>query len=100
MKTTAIRQSARGEDCDVRIPGICSFDPATVIWSHFRGLAGGKGFAIKSVDEAGAYCCTRCDAVYDGQAPRPPGMSKADIDLMWLQGHIRSLVKLKRKGLI
>jgi len=36
----------------------------------------------------------------DGQAPRPAGMTKAEVDLTWLQGHIRSLVKLKRKGLI
>jgi hypothetical protein len=100
MKTTRIRQSARGEDCDVRLPEVCTFDPAHTIWSHYRGLAGGKGFAIKSVDAAGAYCCTRCDAVYDGQAPRPEGMTKADVDLAWLQGHIRSLVKLTEKGLI
>lgn len=100
MKTTAIRQSARGEECTVRIPGICTFDTAATIWSHYRGQAGGKGFAIKSIDEAGAYCCTACDAVYDGQRSRPPGMSKDDVDLAWLQGHIRSLVTLKRKGLI
>jgi hypothetical protein len=100
MKTTAIRQSARNEECDVRIPGVCTFDTCTTIWSHYRGHAGGKGFALKSIDEAGAYCCTSCDAVYDGQRSRPSGMTKEAVDLMWLQGHIRSLRKLKAKGLI
>lgn len=100
MKTTAIRQSARGEECDVRIPGVCTFDSSHTIWSHYRGHAGGKGLSLKSLDECGANACTSCDAVYDGQAPRPAGMSKADVDLMWLQGHMRSLMKLKRKGLI
>lgn len=100
MKTSKIRQAARGQDCLVRIPGVCRFDPEYTIWSHYRGLAGGKGAGIKSLDVAGALCCVWCDAVYDGQAPRPPGMSKADVDLAWLQGHIRSLVFLHKKGLL
>lgn len=100
MNPTKIQASARGEECTVRTPGICLFNPEATIWSHYRGSAGGKGMGIKSIDEAGAYACTACDAVYDGQRKRPHGMTKADIDLMWLQGHIRSLVILKEKGLI
>lgn len=95
-----IRQSARGEECLVRIPGVCTHDPATVIWSHYRGLAGGKGMGIKSPDVCGAYACVACDMAYDGQTKRPAGMTKADVDLAWLQGHIRSLLKLEQKGLI
>jgi hypothetical protein len=48
----------------------------------------------------GGYACTYCDAVYDGQTPRPDGMTKADVDLAWLEGHVRSLVRLQQKGLI
>jgi len=95
-----IRESARGEDCQVRIPGICLFEPQYTIWSHFRGLAGGKGMSIKASDICGAYACTACDAVYDGQRPRPEGMTKEDVDLDWFAGHIRSLVILARKRLI
>ena len=96
---SAIRRSAKGENCLVRIPGICTHNPETVIWSHYRGSAGGKGLSHKSDDLCGAYCCTACDAVYDGQRRRPPGMTKAEVDMAWLQGHIRSLVRLKEKGL-
>lgn len=97
---SAIRKSAKGEDCLVRLPGVCTFNPETVIWSHYRGSAGGKGLSHKSDDLCGAYCCTACDAVYDGQRRRPPGMTKAEVDIAWLQGHIRSLVRLKEKGLV
>ena len=97
---SAIRKSAKGEGCLVRIPGVCTFRPETVIWSHYRGSAGGKGLSHKSDDICGAYCCTACDAVYDGQAKRPKGMTKDTVDLVWLQGHIRSLVRLAEKGLI
>lgn len=91
FRSPKLRDSARGMDCQVRIPGICTHDPAKTIWSHYRGSAGGKGLGHKANDAAGALCCTDCDAVYDGQRRRPAGMSKEAVDLMWLQGHIRSL---------
>jgi hypothetical protein len=99
-RMSKIRKSANGESCQVRIPGICRHDPAMTIWSHYRGSAGGKGMGIKSLDLAGAYCCTACDACYDGQTKRPEGLTKDDVDLMWLEGHIRSLVVLNERGLL
>lgn len=95
-----ITEAARGEPCLVRIPGVCTHRPETSIWSHYRGQAGGKGIGIKSIDLCGAICCTACDACYDQGLRRPPEFSKADVDLMWLQGHIRSLVRLHELGII
>lgn len=97
---TKITESARGEECQVRIPGVCTYDPATVIWSHCRHYAAGRGKAIKAVDLAGAYACTACDAVYDGQRRPPEGMTRDDIDRDWNMGHYRSLKLLAEKGLI
>lgn len=94
-----ITDSARGEDCTVRYPGVCSHDPAKTIWSHCRHGAAGKGKSIKAIDLAGAYACTPCDAVYDGQMPRPKGMTREQADLDWFMGHVRSLVRLHEKGL-
>lgn len=99
VRSEKLRQSANGEACLVRLHG-CPSDPAMTIWSHYRGGAGGKGGGIKATDIAGAYACTYCDAVYDGQRPRPDGMTKDEVDLAWLQGHIRSLVRAQQKGLI
>lgn len=100
VRSTKIRESARDEECLVRIPGVCSFDPAKTIASHYRGSAGGKGLSHKASDLCVAYCCTACDMVYDGQHKPPAGMTKADIDLMWCQGHLRTLRKLEQKGLV
>lgn len=94
-----IRESARGEDCTVRIVGACTHDPATTIWSHAPLGAAGKGGAIKALDLCGAYCCTACDAVIDGQQPLPPGTTRAMAMLDWFMGHMRSLVRLRQKGL-
>jgi hypothetical protein len=98
-RSQKLRDSAKGEDCTVRLPG-CPGRADMTIWSHYRGSAGGKGLSIKASDRAGAYACTYCDAVYDGQRTRPIGMTKDEVDLAWHEGHIRSLVRMEQKGLL
>lgn len=93
---SAITASANGEDCQVRIIGVCKSDPAYTIWSHCRHGAAGKG--IKAIDLAGAYACTACDMAYD-QLMGVPHMTRSEVDLDWFHGHIRSLVILTNKGL-
>lgn len=95
-----IRDSARGEECTVRIVGACTGNPEHTIWSHAPLQAAGKERGWKSIDLAGAYCCTACDAVIDGQRPLPPGASRDSVMLDWCYGHFRSLVILKQKGLL
>ena len=98
-RSDAIRRSARGRDCEVRIIGGCSRDPERTIWSHAPLGAAGKGRGIKAIDLAGAYCCTACDAIVDGQAPLPDGATRESVILDWCIGHLRSLVILKQEGL-
>lgn len=93
-----IRESARGEQCQVRIIGVCTGDPAHTIWSHARHAAAGKGKGIKAIDIAGAYACTACDAAYD-QLAGVSHMSRLEVDNDWFMGHLRSLVILNNKGL-
>lgn len=98
-KSQAIRESARDEECTVRIPGVCTFRSETTIWSHAPLGAAGKGRGLKAIDLAGAYCCTACDAAIDGQRSLPAGVTRDQALLDWFLGHMRSLVILKQKGL-
>ncbi|MGV8823010.1 nuclease domain-containing protein [Methylibium petroleiphilum] len=99
-KSQAIRDSANGEECCVRIPGICSGDATHTIWSHAPFGAAGKGRSVKSLDVAGAYACVECDQCVDGQRKAPAGYSREQVLLDWFFGHMRSLVRLKQKGLV
>jgi hypothetical protein len=94
----AIRQSARDQECTLHLPG-CPFDRAMTIWSHAPFGAAGKGMGLKSLDLCGAFACTHCDAIVDGQKPRPDGMSREQVLVEWLYGHLKSLVILRQKGL-
>lgn len=95
-----IRQSAKGEECYVRLTGVCCGGTEHTIWSHAPLGSAGKGGQIKALDLCGAFCCTACDAVVDGQAPMPAGMTRASVLLDWFHGHMRSLVRLAQRGLI
>lgn len=96
-----ITASARGETCSVRLPGICTGDPAHTIWSHARWLRAGKGKSLKAHDICGAYACVACDAAFDQlQGARQAGLTREQIDLDWMIGHMESLVRLEAKGLV
>lgn len=99
-KSQAIRDSARDEECTVRITGVCNHDPKTTVWSHAPIGAAGKAGALKALDLCGCYSCAACHDVVDGRAPRPAGYSREQVLLDWFFGHLRSLVRLKQKGLV
>jgi hypothetical protein len=81
----------------VRIPRACWGD---VIWSHARWPSADKGGGTKALDYCGAYACVGCDQVFDGQRPIPPGVTRDEVDMAWMHGHLRSLVRLAQKGLL
>lgn len=90
-----IRKSARGEECAVRIPGVCNFDPDTTVLAHLNG--GGMG--MKHLDIHGAYSCSACHDEYDGRV-KSLLHSKDEIELYFLEGMVRTQIKLLKKGLI
>lgn len=94
-----ITESARGEECQVRIPFVCNFNLETTVWAHANGLAAGKGRGLKSPDALGTYACSACHDVIDGRRI-VPGMSHDEIQLAFHQGHQRSFIKLLEKGLV
>jgi hypothetical protein len=54
-----ITKSARGEDCTLRIPGVCNFDPETTVFAHT-----GSGTAKRNHDK-GCYACSDCHDAID-----------------------------------
>lgn len=95
----AIRDSANGEECHVRLAGICNGRTDTTVWSHWPGLDADRGMGLKALDLCGAYACSACHDAIDGRAPLPEGTTRTDVVLGWMFGHMRSLVTLARKGL-
>jgi len=60
MKTTKIRQSARMQECTVRIPGVCNHNPETTVLAHL-----GSGTAKRGDDTNAVYACSDCHDAID-----------------------------------
>lgn len=88
-----LRESARGQLCFVRVPGVCNFNPETVVLAHLNG--GGMG--IKKSDLQGAFCCSSC---HDEVDRRTRIYDSANAELMHRQGVERTQEYWLKNGLI
>jgi len=85
MKSNKLRQSARDQECLVRIPGICNHNPETVILAH---VGSESGTAMKCSDLEAAYCCSACHSAIDGQIRTQ--FKKIELDLWAKEGAERT----------
>lgn len=99
-KMTPIRKSAQGEECTIRLPEVCNFNPETTVLCHSNLLEDGKGMGIKAPDDKAAYGCSACHDVIDGRRPRPDGLSQALILSLFREAVAHTNRILKRKGLL
>ncbi len=90
-----LRDSARGQDCTLRLPGICNFDSATTVLAHYR-MAGTCGIGVKPIDLHGAWACSSCHDACDGRIKT--GYSRDELRLMHLEGVMRTIDALVRSG--
>ena len=93
MASKKIRDSARGEDCSLRL-GMCS-SPETVILAH---IGRNRGIGIKCADYFSVYSCSNCHDIIDGRVNNP----HLDLDLEYekLRALEETQGKLINKGLL
>ena len=94
-KQTKITKSAKGEECQVRFPGVCNFNDETTIFAHL----GGAGMALKQPDLFGAYCCSDCHDLADGKI-HDHNYVKIELEAYFYEGIFRTQQILLDKGLI
>jgi len=88
-----LRESARGRDCMVRLPGICNRNPETVVLAHLNG--GGAG--TKHSDLMGAFTCSACHDEIDRRTMK----CKADyVKLAHLEGIMRTQQIFLDEGMV
>jgi hypothetical protein len=88
---------ARGQDCEIRVPGICLEHNETVVLCHLR-MSGISGYGLKAADALGAYGCQACHDFVDGRSHKDaPAEYRRSL---LLEGVARTLNKLITKGII
>ena len=61
----ALRNSARGKNCTLRIPGVCNSNPETTVLAHVP--CGLSGWGMKGPDNISCYACSDCHDAIDGR---------------------------------
>lgn len=95
MPRVDLRALACGQECQVRIPGICRGGTETTVLAHVR-MVGISGAGMKAPDLLGAHCCMHCHRVVDGQVKSK--YSKDERRLMLLEGVCRTIYWLSKNG--
>lgn len=96
-----LRDLARGRNCEVCIPGVCNFNPETVVLAHL----GGAGMGMKRNDLHGAYACSACHDAIDGRTKPSDPMTgerypKLQLDYWHMQGVIATQEILIKEGVV
>lgn len=95
---SAIKKSARGKSCTIRIPTICNGNDETVVLTHINGVRFGHGVGHKVADLFGAYGCSACHDAVDGRTLTQ--FRRAELKLMHLEAVIETQAILMQEGLI
>ena len=97
ISSKQLRDSARGESCTLRIPGVCNHSPDTVVLCHLRDLAP-SGVGMKPDDTAAVYACSDCHDLIDGR--RKTTMTQWEIGREEGRALIETHRRMYDKGLI
>ena len=93
-KQNKYTKSARGQECQVRIPGTCNHNPETTVLAHL----GGGGMGAKRKDIHGSYACSSCHDVIDHRTESAfPGR---EVSTMHLEGVIRTQDLMVANGIL
>lgn len=71
LTSPLLRNSANGQACTLRLPGVCNGETATTVLAHLRKFGAG-GVNMKPSDLRGVYACSDCHDALDGRTPWPP----------------------------
>jgi len=87
---TNLRELARGQPCQIRIPGHCTHNTEETVLCH----APGGGMGTKTSDLQGAWGCYACHALVDGAVKS--SYSRDEILLMFYEGMSRTLAEVSK----
>lgn len=100
LKMTPIRKAARGQDCTLRIPGVCNYNPETTVLCHSPYLDSGRGMGLKAPDTEACFGCHSCHGILDRRDPWPSWMTEFKMEGAFIRARNATHVILKKMGLL
>lgn len=100
IRSRKILNHAKGQPCQLALPGICGHDPETTVFSHLNGHAFGKGAGVKAHDFAGVFADYCCHTYLDVGHGTNPIISDLELSQALLKGVIGTWLILIEDGII
>ena len=94
---TDLRKLARGQECMVRLPGICNRNPETVVLAHVRNQWFSRG--SKPLDICGVWACMACHDCIDARE-KNSSLSRAELEAYVLDALCRQLHHYAKEGIV
>jgi len=92
-----LTKSAKGQLCQMRIPNACTHDPEKVALCHIRKPFN-AGTGMRPNDLHAFFGCSVCHDIFDGR--QNSEWSRAQLDSMALDAHLRTLTIWQQMGLV
>lgn len=96
FRSNALLNAARGQECQINIPGVCTNNPETVVAAHSNQLKHGKGGGLKAHDCYIAWACYDCHMELD-QGHKLRYEDKLEY---WQRGFEKTVLQMWLLGLI
>lgn len=90
-----LRQLAKGQPCQLRLPTICNDNPETTVLAHIRNATFGMG--IKPPDIIGVWACHAC---HDELDRRTNKLKRDEVYVAALSALCRQLKLYVDKGIV
>lgn len=91
-----LTEFARGQECTLRVPGVCNHDPETVVLHH---TTFGAGMGQKNPCLAGYHVCSSCHSFVHGAKGgyEAEFNNRAALPRWELEALIRTLIRVDRE---
>lgn len=96
IRSKALRDSAKGEECTLNIVSCCNYDTMTTVLCHLPDES--HGMSLKSDDISSCYGCEACHAAIDGRLKVE--LSEEERQFYMRRAQIRTWRRFIDKGLI
>tara|TARA_Y100001973_G_scaffold106441_1_gene184399 strand:+ start:2632 stop:3006 length:375 start_codon:yes stop_codon:yes gene_type:complete len=97
IRSSHIRNAARGQACTLQIVGVCNGDWSTTVLAHLQDES--HGIARKADDLSACFACDACHSVIDGRMKWPP-MEREHKDWYLRRAQMRTWRELFELGVI
>jgi len=98
VRSETLMASAKGQPCAVRLPMVCTFNPAQTVLAHLPGI--GKGMSTKGSDIHAAFACAACHDGIDRRVPQPAHLRDSIILDAMLRGLAETQARWVEMGLL